>query len=681
LKFKYYIIITFIFAGCKHENNNDTGSAPTDLKDSLSYFISAGEDKNLPNSTRLSYNRKALDLLLKNSKTSTSIENLYSVSNIFYSLYESEELKKSSYLMLKKAVLAKDSLNIAKAFNLIGKYKYDIGEVDSSFFYYIKAEKFFLKLNNGSYLSKNYINKAFVQLAINDFAGCEISSIRSLKYIKGKGDFRNEYDAYNLVGISSNELKNYTNALKYHNKALNLVQIRKGQIDRDNLLENTLNNIGVVYQNMNNNELAKKYFLQALENKTIEKDAPQLAAILFDNLAYSKFKLNEKQGVRPLFLKSLRIRDSLNQSSGVIINKIHLSEYYFSIRDHQNSEKYAFEALSLAKSTKVSGDILAALQQISLVDSLKSSSYSKEYIKISDSLQQEERKAKDKFARIAFETDEIIQEKDKLAEQNRNLLYFFLATLFVGLLLFVIRTQRAKNRELLLKQQQQKVNEEIYNLMITQQATIEENRVKEKKRIAQELHDGVLGRLFGARLNLDSLNRFSDDESISSRFNYLAELKNIEQDIREISHDLNREKYVLINNFVAIVSNLLEEQANSFEADLTSSLDESIQWDKVSNAVKINLYRILQESLQNINKYANAQHISVEFRRENDQIMFKITDDGIGFDVNTKKKGIGLQNMQSRVQECDGTFEIKSKKGKGTTTIVFVPIEKKLEEV
>jgi signal transduction histidine kinase len=161
----------------------------------------------------------------------------------------------------------------------------------------------------------------------------------------------------------------------------------------------------------------------------------------------------------------------------------------------------------------------------------------------------------------------------------------------------------------------------------------------------------------------------------------LAELKNIEQDIREISHDLNREKYVLINNFVAIVSNLLEEQANSFEANLVSSLDESIQWDKVSNAVKINLYRILQESLQNINKYANAKHIAVELKKEDEHILLKITDDGIGFDVNTKKKGIGLQNMQSRVDECEGVFEIKSKKGKGTTTTVSVPIEKKVEVV
>nr|HPJ10274.1 ATP-binding protein [Flavobacterium sp.] len=305
------------------------------------------------------------------------------------------------------------------------------------------------------------------------------------------------------------------------------------------------------------------------------------------------------------------------------------------------------------------------------------SQYSKEYIKISDSIQLEERKSKDKFARIAFETDEIILEKDKLAEQNRSLLYFFVGSLFVGLLLFVIRTQRAKNRELLLKQQQQKANEDIYNLMISQQATIEESRTKEKKRIAQELHDGVLGRLFGARLNLDSLNKFTDEESIKNRFNYLDELKNIEQDIREISHDLNREKYVLINNFVAIVHNLLEEQKNSFAPEIKFSIDESIKWDTVPNAVKINLYRILQESLQNINKYANASNIFVGLESHNEQVTLKVSDDGAGFDVSGRKKGIGLQNMLSRANECNGSLDITSKKGKGTTIKITVPLNDK----
>ncbi len=53
------------------------------------------------------------------------------------------------------------------------------------------------------------------------------------------------------------------------------------------------------------------------------------------------------------------------------------------------------------------------------------------------------------------------------------------------------------------KEQQQIANAEIYNLMISQQKTIEENRAKEKKRVARELHDGVLGKIFGVRMNLE----------------------------------------------------------------------------------------------------------------------------------------------------------------------------------
>jgi signal transduction histidine kinase len=176
------------------------------------------------------------------------------------------------------------------------------------------------------------------------------------------------------------------------------------------------------------------------------------------------------------------------------------------------------------------------------------------------------------------------------------------------------------------------------------------------------------------------LNRSSDEESINGRFNYLNELKNIEQDIREISHDLNREKHALINNFVAIVQNLLEEQSSSFEPELTSSIDEKIQWDTLGNNTKINLYRILQESLQNINKYAQAKHIHVEFKTDGDTITLKVTDDGIGFEVDTKKRGIGLQNMLSRTSESEGTFEVQSQKGKGTTVQVTVPLTKKQVE-
>ena len=210
--------------------------------------------------------------------------------------------------------------------------------------------------------------------------------------------------------------------------------------------------------------------------------------------------------------------------------------------------------------------------------------------------------------------------------------------------------------------------------MISQQNDVETIRVKEKKRVAQELHDGVLGRMFGVRMNLDSLNKIHDESASVQRNGYLAELKNIEQDIREISHDLNREKSELINNFVAIVDNLFEEQKKTFATKLVSTIDSNIKWETVSNAVKINLYRIVQESLQNINKYAKAENVKIEFKKETDHLFLQITDDGIGFNVNRGKKGIGLQNMLSRINECKGTFEIKSKIGEGTIITVTVPI-------
>jgi signal transduction histidine kinase len=110
----------------------------------------------------------------------------------------------------------------------------------------------------------------------------------------------------------------------------------------------------------------------------------------------------------------------------------------------------------------------------------------------------------------------------------------------------------------------------------------------------------AFGRMFGVRMNLDGLNGFQD--SCQSKSGYLSELKNIEQDIREISHDLNREKSELINNFVAIVDNLFEEQRKTFQTKFLSNIDSSIKWESLANSVKINLYRIMQESLQNINK-------------------------------------------------------------------------------
>ena len=666
------IILLFVLGCSKNKNAVDAKSS-----DSLNAYFYSLEDSKIPNKDKEKILSKIEGILKKKSNSYENRLYLNSLAEKSFKLRRDDIAFSASKLLLEKATATKDSLNIANSFFLLGNYYLDTYKNDSSFYYYVKAEKLFKRINRLDRIDDVYLNKAFIFLYESDYSNCESSASNALLNIDNEeGSQRKRYDSYNLIAISSNELKNYTRAIEYHEKAL-VVAKKYFSNNNSNLIANSENNIGVVYQNINNHKKAIEYFKNALNQKNLLSESPSLYAMLVDNLAYSKFKIGDNKDLPRLFYNSLKIREDYNLSSGVIANKIHLSEYYSSLNDSVNSKKYAFEALNLAKSTKISGDILVSLNQLSLVDKAKSSKYSKEYIKINDSLQVAERNSKDKFARIAFETDEIKQENEGLAERNRYLLYAFVVTFIIVGLLFVVRAQRARTRELLYKQAQQKANEDIYNLMMSQQAIIDESRNKEKKRLAQDLHDGVLGRMFGLRLNLDSLNYNNDEESVKRRFELLNELKTIEQDIREISHDLNREKQVLINNFVSIVHNLLEEQKNSHEATVTYTIDNDVEWDKIANNIKINMYRILQEGLQNINKYAHAKNITVEVKGDKENVYLKIQDDGVGFDVNRKSKGIGMQNMISRTNDCSGIIDITSKKDHGTKIVITLPIETK----
>jgi signal transduction histidine kinase len=108
---------------------------------------------------------------------------------------------------------------------------------------------------------------------------------------------------------------------------------------------------------------------------------------------------------------------------------------------------------------------------------------------------------------------------------------------------------------------------------------------------------------------------------------------------------------------------------------LITAFDPEIKWDVISNIVKINLYRIVQEGLQNCNKYSKADIIRVEFKNENNDLVLTIEDDGIGFNTNKTKNGIGLHNIEYRAKECKGTVTIKSAKGEGTILTIKIPID------
>lgn len=662
-------LLLFLLLGCSEKKKNQV--TDSSLNSSIDGLILKSSNENLTDSIRLLSVDKAYSYLIKTNNTKFKRNSLVKVVDLYYKLYENDKLKKSVTNLLKLSKEAKDTLTLGKTYNYIGKNKLDESQLDSAYYYFIKAEKIFILKNDSINLTDNFINKSLIEYKINDFYSSEISSIKSLKY--NKKDIDRKYDAFNLIGASSNENHNYENAITYHNKAIELVK-NNPIVDSEVKLAKSYNNIGYVYQNLDNHEKAITYFKLGQDQKDIFNKTPNLYILLLENYAYSKFKTKDFKDLPDLFYDALKKREKLNLSQGVMMNKLHLSEYYLYFKDTIKAKKFALESLQLAKKIQ-EFDVLAQLKQLSNVDVKNAAKYSQQYIQLNDSVYIAQNKDKERFARIAYETDEVIKENVNLGRINQNLIYYIIGGLSLFIMVFVARNEHLKNKISVLKQQQQITNQEVYNLLVKQQTDIEQSRLKERNRMAKELHDGVLSRMFGIRLSLDSSNHEITQKAIDLRYNYIEEIKDVEQQIREISHHLSAKNEKISNNFVLIVIDLLEKQKINYSPTVTYTINPKIPWDKVENFTKINLFRILQESLQNCNKYADSSEIIVVFDTDQTDITLAIEDNGKGFNLKKKKRGIGLNNIYERAEESSGVFEISSEINKGTKSLVTIPIE------
>ena len=212
--------------------------------------------------------------------------------------------------------------------------------------------------------------------------------------------------------------------------------------------------------------------------------------------------------------------------------------------------------------------------------------------------------------------------------------------------------------------------------MLKQQAKLEEGRLKERHRISEDLHDGVLGKIFGTRLGLGFLNIKGDTITIEKHKYYIDELQNIEKEIRTISHELKNEILSSKEDFSKIIEDLIEKKTKLDGLEYDFYCSQNIFWDSINDDIKINFYRILQEAIQNIIKYAKASSVEVSIDRDKDQLELFIKDNGIGFDIHDKRKGIGLKNMESRAKKLQGILKVNSIKNNGTTIFVRCPIQK-----
>lgn len=569
-----------------------------------------------------------------------------------------------------------DSTSIAISLRNLAWYHYMNSVSDSTYYYYIKAEEIYQALGDKKNQAEVLLNIADIRETERDYLGSENNALQAIKIVQTLPETEDNLDTlwslYNLLGVISYKLYNYDESNENHQRALEIAQrMRKGY-------PNTifsLNNLAVNYRLQRKYEESIKIHSDIINDNQLIKVSPETYAVYLANLANTKYLSSkfDQQEILDDYWVALKMSDSLDYDYGKMTVAEYLSEFYSAKNNRDSAIFYSEQMYNLAKSSSANDVILEAMLRLSeLKEGEESRKFLNEYIHLSDSLLQNERAIRNKFARIEFETDRIIAEKEQISKERLIFLLAAIGLLVTLVLVYIIISQRVKNRELRFSKMQQEANEEIYNLMLAQQDKIEEGRSKEKKRISEELHDGILGRLFGTRLSLDSLNLQNTDDAQKTRGQYIEELKSIEQEIRKISHDLNSD-FISGSSFSDILRTLVENQTSAFGLSYTFEEDESIDWDELNNKTKIHIYRMLQESMQNVHKHANASHLKISFQMKKDVILLTVEDDGSGFNVQKARKGIGLKNFNSRASEIGGKVEIYSTQGEGTKVKIYAP--------
>jgi PAS domain S-box-containing protein len=216
------------------------------------------------------------------------------------------------------------------------------------------------------------------------------------------------------------------------------------------------------------------------------------------------------------------------------------------------------------------------------------------------------------------------------------------------------------------------MEQEILNQKVQEQKKIARaiinTQEKERNYIGRELHDNVNQILAGTRLYLNMAGK--QNEMVKKLIAYPMEL--LDSSINEIrllthKHATPSKDIDLKQLIETLLTNL--EESTSIKTKLIYEISDKI----IGDDLKINVYRILQEQINNIIKHAKPCNAFISIQADKDILNISIEDDGKGFDVNKKREGIGLSNIMNRVDSFNGEMVIESAPGNGCIIRIKIP--------
>lgn len=473
-------------------------------------------------------------------------------------------------------------------------------------------------------------------------------------------------------GMKRRDLKN---AIDYMQKGISIA--RKNAYK--NQLKDLYNNYGVIKQWNNEVDSAVYYFQEGLKIKQEQKDDFGIPYSL-SNLAgaYLAKKNYEKAG--SLLKESIRLRKILQDSVGLGENFTQLAEVYYS---NQNLDK----ALELfKKSTTIAQDkdykslekfnyeyISKIFQDKNQADSALY--YFQKFVEIKDKMFTESKEAKISELTIAYETEkkELALAQSKLKIQQKNLMLYGAlgGIVLLGLTGYLIyNQQRTKNIKL-----KKEIELKTALAKIETQNKLEEQRL----RISRDLHDNIGSQLTFVISSLQYIQyqKKLKVEDIKIRVDQIGTFtQQTIYELRDTIWAMNKENIVL-SDLVSRLKNFINQLniKENISVEVSDSLEKKIE-DIVFTALDgINVYRIIQESINNAIKHAKADDIIINFYDKDNQLEISIHDNGTGFDYEKVHSSNGLRNLQKRSDKLKAEIDISSRIGQGSIIKLLLDVK------
>lgn len=692
--------------------------------DSINYILSS---KQISKQKRLNNQLKLLDITRFIGVDSSTTEKLYNETillakkqknkeaeieakyNYANTLRRNSNYEKAKKLLfeINKELTPEDIAWKAKTLNKIASIAYYSGEYDRAYKLLTKAEKYAEASNNP--LVTTEINQLFAAYFYmkSMYQKSLKHAYKALKIATKKGYYENQATLYNIIGCIFNDQGNYQNAISNYSSSMkmniingdqqgvcitlyNIAEIYSIIEEYDNAiatLDSALNiaqNInfrrleihinylfGSIYYNLKNAQLAISYLTQCINicNETNNKNIITEAYIL---LAKTYKQNNQLKKANDTFSMVINCKEN-NKSKASALTNLYLIDEAIEKQNYKLAESLLNESLEL--STEIN-DITKIhekfIQTYSLQKNYKEALYHTLYLKeIKDSIK--DSKVKELLSTMSLKNDfekekEIIEFEKRILEERKNKeittekskTLTILLVLIIGIILLIFLSIQIKQRQNLKTKKVEflKAKHEVLQL-----EKYLEGEEYERKQISEELHNNISQNLNDVKNKLKTYNENSHIEKPIKQIDKIFELVN------NIAFNLSPSNLQNKNltEAVAFLCKNFSIPNKTFIEFNKSGEEPTLEKNRM-----ITIYRIIQELLNNTLKHAKATNAWVEITYQPKIISITVKDNGVGFDINKKTLGIGLQNIKSRLDFLAAKHEIHSTQ-EGTIFKIIVP--------